>query len=149
MKVESFVIKDNTLIISFDVAFRQITYIKMESEDTFNYCDLECEQMEIKYSKKKNTLNLFIDDVTTKCVIFFTKFDTRDTCFSYFIDVSKYKKQNANNSRRESSNMDLMERGFKKLMNGDIKLIQDTNNNDTIVCPIKNQNIFAKVVRKV
>jgi hypothetical protein len=148
MKVESFIIRDNTLTLSFDVSFRQITYVKMESDEDTNCCHFECEQMEIKYSKKKNTLSLFIDNSTNKIIIFFTKIDTRDTLFSYFIDIPQYRKSNA---QETNTNADLIERGFKKLMSGDIKITQ--NNNDdkikTIVCPIKNQNIFAKVIRKV
>lgn len=146
MKIESFTFFDNTLTLSFDVAFRQITYVKMESEEDTDCCHFDCEQIEIKYSKKKNTLTLFVNDSTSKIVIFVTKFDTRDILFSYFIDLQEYKKCKSQN-RQPTTNADLIERGFKQLMKGNTT--QNNNVGKSITCPIKNQNIFAKVNRKV
>ena len=58
MKITSFTFSNNSLVVYFDVDFRQISYVKMESQSNNLHGTLECEEMEIKYSKKKNTLNI-------------------------------------------------------------------------------------------
>ena len=88
MKIKSYEISNNTIILHFDVSFKQVNYIKMESVSSIdNSGELECEEMEIKYSKKKNTLNLFINEQTNVIVVLITEMDKRGLCYSYYIHL--------------------------------------------------------------
>ena len=88
MKINSYEILNNTIILHFDVSFKQVNYIKMESVSSINNSgELECEEMEIKYSKKKNTLNLFINELTNVVVVLITEIDKRALCYSYYIHI--------------------------------------------------------------
>lgn len=156
MKVTNFTFSDNRLVVYFDVDFKQINYIKMESIG--NDYTLECEEMEIKYSKKKNTLNLFVHNGSKIVVLLITIFDNKDVCYAYYMT----RQINANIGEKED-NMDMMTRGFTQLFkNGfgennqsniekpsTIPLQTSTSENAVKVCPIKNQNIFANIKKKV
>ena len=54
MKITNFTFSDNSLVVYFDVEFKQINYVKMESQSNDSHGTLECEEMEIKYSKKNS-----------------------------------------------------------------------------------------------
>ena len=134
MKINSYETLNNTIILHFDVSFKQVNYIKMESVLSIdNSGELECEEMEIKYSKKKNTLNLFINESTNVIVILITEMDKRALCYSYYIRLEN---KNLSNRLEEpfmlkfEQIMDLQESKYK---------IQSFE---------KNQNIFADIKRK-
>ena len=139
MKIKSYEISNNTIILHFDVSFKQVNYIKMESVSSIdNSGELECEEMEIKYSKKKNTLNLFINEQTNVIVVLITEMDKRGLCYSYYIHLEKsiLEKGNFENSFSE---LDLP---FQKIL---------TTNKESkykIQSFEKNQNIFADIKRK-
>lgn len=157
MKVTSFTFSDNSLIVYFDVDFRQINYIKMESQSNDSQGTLECEEMEIKYSKKKNTLNLFISDTATKVVLLITIFDNKDVCYSYYMtrpnsgNKNDTLKPSSDNTLQSNNNgMDIMARGFTQLFKNNVEkdTTTFTENFNIKVCPIKNQNIFANIKKK-
>jgi hypothetical protein len=156
MKITNFTFSDNSLVVYFDVEFKQINYVKMESQSNDSHGILECEEMEIKYSKKKNTLNLFVGDVANTIILLITVFDNKDVCYSYYMTKMFEDKQ---------TNMDLMARGFKQLFKGESCQGKNKNTNTTEqiseqttemitettikIHPIKNQNIFANIKKKV
>jgi len=103
----------------------------MESVSSIdNSGQLECEEIEIKYSKKKNTLNLFINEQTNVVVVLITEMDKRGLCYSYYIHLEK---------GNSFSELDL---SFQKIL---------TTNKESeykIQSFEKNQNIFADIKRK-
>lgn len=160
MKIDSYTIVDNVLTLHFDCYFRQISYIKMESSCISDSGTLDCEEMEIKYSKNRNVLNTFIKDDTDIIVILITEFDNKMIYYAYYI--------NKNKQNRIENQENLLEKGLVSLLtsnkttniiksnkinevNETNKINQvDQNNSDGIkICPIKNQNIFAKIKKKV
>jgi hypothetical protein len=132
----------------------------MESSYISDSGTLDCEEMEIKYSKNRNVLNTFIKDDTDIIVILITEFDNKMIYYAYYI--------NKNKQNRIENQENLLEKGLVSLLtsnkttniiksnkinevNETNKINQvDQNNSDGIkICPIKNQNIFAKIKKKV
>jgi hypothetical protein len=152
MKITNFTFSNNSLVVYFDVEFKQINYVKMESQSNESHGTLECEEMEIKYSKKKNTLNLFISDITNTIVLLITTFDNNDVCYSYYMTTKQKVLED------KQTNMDLMARGFKQLFKSQSNILDKedkedkefiTAENAIKIYPIKNQNIFANIKKKV
>lgn len=137
MKINSYKISNNTIILHFDVSFTQVNYIKMESVSSIdNSGELECEEMEIKYSKKKNTLNLFTNESKNVIVILITEMDKKSLCYSYYIHLEN--KSNIANS------LGGLDSHFQKVL--DIPF--NNNIESKYKIEIKNQNIFADIKRK-
>lgn len=167
MKIINFTFSEDSLIVYFDVEFKQINYVKMESNGYSNHGVLECEEMEIKYSKKKNLLKLFTNntnDTNNIIILLITVFDNKDVCYSYYINRLDNNKPDANNhldtnnnsdtnnNENTMSNMDLMARGFTKLFKneGEFHMNEDKPTPLSLsIFPIKNQNIFANIKKKV
>lgn len=130
-------------MVYFDTPFKQINYIKMESVD--NCGNLDCEEMEIKYSKRKNTLNLFTTGSSNIIVLLITEFDKKDTCYAYHIKTTHKDTHKDTLPDNFDSNFDSIANGFTKLLKSGMgEEIQDQDH----IVPIKNQNIFAKIKRK-
>jgi len=152
MKITNFTFSNNSLIVYFDMEFKQINYVKMESQSQESHGTLECEEMEIKYSKRKNTLNLFISDIANTIVLLITTFDNKDVCYSYYMNKHKDKQKVLEDKQ---TNMDLMARGFKQLFKSQSNILDKEDNefitaeNTIKIYPIKNQNIFANITKKV
>lgn len=156
MKITNFTFSDNSLVVYFDVEFKQINYVKMESQSNDSHGTFECEEMEIKYSKKKNTLNLFVGDVTNTIVLLITVFDNKDVCYSYYMTNPNPNPKTKTKPKDEmfedkQTNMDLMARGFKQLFKGESYQEETTNTTEKTIKihPIKNQNIFVNIKKKV
>jgi hypothetical protein len=153
MKITNFTFSNNSLIVYFDMEFKQINYVKMESQSQESHGTLECEEMEIKYSKRKNTLNLFISDIANTIVLLITTFDNKDVCYSYYMNKQKDKQKALEEDKQ--TNMDLMARGFKQLFKSQSNILDKEDNefitaeNTIKIYPIKNQNIFANIKKKV
>ena len=157
MKIDSYEISNNTIILHFDVSFKQVNYIKMESVSSIdNSGELECEEMEIKYSKKKNTLNLFINEQTNVIVVLITEMDKRGLCYSYYIHLEKgileksiLEKGILEKSILEKGNF---ENSFSELDLPFQKILTTPFTNKESKYKIqsfeKNQNIFADIKRK-
>lgn len=152
MKIKSYEISNNTIILHFDVSFKQVNYIKMESVSSIdNSGELECEEMEIKYSKKKNTLNLFINEQTNVIVVLITEMDKRGLCYSYYIHLEKgiLEKGILEKSILEKGNF---ENSFSELDLPFQKILTTPFTNKESKYKIqsfeKNQNIFADIKRK-
>lgn len=159
MKITNFTFSNNSLVVYFDVEFKQINYVKMESQSQESHGTLECEEMEIKYSKRKNTLNLFISDIANTIVLLITTFDNKDVCYSYYMNKHKDKQKDNEDKQKviedKQTNMDLMARGFKQLFKSQSNILDKEDNefitaeNTIKIYPIKNQNIFANIKKKV
>jgi hypothetical protein len=157
MKIDSYEISNNTIILHFDVSFKQVNYIKMESVSSIdNSGELECEEMEIKYSKKKNTLNLFINEQTNVIVVLITEMDKRGLCYSYYIHLEKgiLEKSILEKSILEKSILEKgnFENSFSELDLPFQKILTTPFTNKESKYKIqsfeKNQNIFADIKRK-
>lgn len=144
MKIKQYNFLPNSVVIHFDIAFKQINYVKMESSDDVDlHGTLECDEMEIKYSKRKNTLNLFINETTNMIIVFITELDNKHVSYCYYI-----KRQN----ELLHSNVNFITNGLSKLLSN-VKNDGDDDEknpdeNSITLHPIKNQNIFAKIVKK-
>ena len=119
----------------------------MESVSSIdNSGELECEEMEIKYSKKKNTLNLFINEQTNVIVVLITEMDKRGLCYSYYIHLEKGILEKSilerGNFENSFSELDLP---FQKILTTPFT---NKESKYKIQSFEKNQNIFADIKRK-
>ena len=121
IKVESYTVLDNNIVLKFNKSFTQITYIKSQSfskiSDT-SVGELDSEEIGIKYSKPKNTINLFITSDCHFLSILITNVDDKPLYYSWYLtELAK----GANNKVKEK-----------------IKYMS-----------IKNENIFAILKKKI
>jgi len=146
MKVESYTIRDSILTLHFDKDFKQIRYIKMESDNLLHNSNktsdsLDCDEMDISYSKSRKCLNVCLSNNSDQVIILITQFDKQQTCYGYHI-------------KRQNTEQDLMAKGMVSLLSGNFNdNSNDNQNNDdktvgTYIFSIKNQNIFAKIRKK-
>lgn len=149
MKVESYEIRDNNIVLKFDKTFQQIKYIKMTQEkvqEANNFGELECDETEIKFTKQKNVLDIYNNNY--KLIVFLVKeIDNCPCYYSYFITIDNCDMKN-----------DLMETGLAMLFckgtadigKGNLSIISESENKikNSFECPIKNRNIFANIKRK-
>ena len=76
---------DNSIKVKFDRNFEQIKFVKMECVGQGN---MDCEEMEIKYSKPKDIINLFLNN-SRMIVILIKEIDNKQVLFSYYIEEQK------------------------------------------------------------
>ena len=133
IKVESYTVLDNNIVLKFNKSFTQITYIKSQSfsklSDT-SVGELDSEEIGIKYSKPKNTINLFITSDCHFLSILITNVDDKPLYYSWYL------------------NEPLGSLLAKPILN---TLRQDTNNKvkeKIKYMSIKNENIFAILKKK-
>jgi hypothetical protein len=144
MKILSHDVLDNTLILHFDINFTHITYTKMSSGDRdkkeWSFGELECEQIELKYSKNKNTLNIITNSDIDFLVLLITKIDKHSCYYSYYINLNTPKnKLNNNNS---TVTFDQTQLNFSNTS------LNTSFSKSLKIHPIKNQNIFANIKKK-
>jgi len=88
IKVESYTVLDNNIVLKFNKSFTQITYIKSQSfskiSDT-SVGELDSEEIGIKYSKPKNTINLFITSDCHFLSILITNVDDKPLYYSWYL----------------------------------------------------------------
>ena len=100
----------------------------------------------IKYSKKKNTLNLFINEQTNVIVVLITEMDKRGLCYSYYIHLEKGILEKSilerGNFENSFSELDLP---FQKILTTPFT---NKESKYKIRSFEKNQNIFADIKRK-
>jgi len=121
IKVESYTVLENNIILKFNKSFTQINYIKLKSFSKITNCgELDSEEFGIKYSKPKNTLNLFITSDCHFLSILITNVDDNPLYYSYYLTNEKLKE----------------------------KQIYKSNEARYIYTPIKNENIFAILKKK-
>ena len=114
MKLISYSICNNTIKLSFDVYFSNLSFIKMISLKNCNN-DLDCETIQIKYSKHKNFIELLLPYDTDQLVIYIEKIDKEDVNCAF------------------------------KVPNLEGKEIELKKESELKILSIKNQNIFAKI----
>ncbi len=121
MKLISYSICNNTIKLSFDAYFSNLSFIKMISLKNCNN-DLDCETIQIKYSKHKNFIELLLPYDTDQLVIYIEKIDKEDVNCAFKVPNLDGKVPNLNGKESE----------IKK--ESELKILS-----------IKNQNIFAKI----
>lgn len=122
MKITYYNINSNTVTINFNKHFKQIRFIKMEllnDKDTESL--MHSEEFEIKYNKDKSTINLFVSSQNF-FVLLIKEIDYIPVIYSYYLTIK--------------NNLTTNDCQFN---------IKELNN---INCPIKNENIFAKITKK-
>ena len=159
MKVTSYTILENNIVLKFDTSFNNVNYIKMQSSSEIaNYGELDSEEIRIKYSKPKDTINLFITPDCHLLTILVTQVDSKPLYYSYYLSNNNEMNNNEMNKKQPKKDK------FDTLLDNIpiLKLIpknnyvNDKNNknnyvndkNNYIYNAIKNENIFAKIKRK-
>lgn len=162
MKLKSTKFNGDSLTINFDTSFKQIDYVKMECINNQVY--LESEQLQIKFSKIRNWIDVSLNKQNTFTILLVKQINSIDCLFSYYIsynnDINKLNTDtNKENMDTNKENIDINEENiiFLKLKSNDdysncssnSNCYDNTNTNIYIYCPIKNENIFAKFKKKV
>ena len=163
MKVESYTILENNIILKFDTHFKNVNYVKMESlSEIDNKTDLEVpyfhdskfdkvsgeldsEEIKIKYSKPKDTISLFVNSNCYLLTILITQVDFKPLYYSYYL---------MNNDALVSILKSSTPCQDKSLASVEVPLTQIASvplklKDSFIYTPIKNENIFAKIKKKV
>jgi hypothetical protein len=150
MKVESYTIRDSILTLHFNKDFKQIRYVKMESDNLLHSDktsdSLDCDEMEISYSKRRNCFNVCLSNNSDQVIILITQFDKRQTCYGYHIKRQNTL-ENTGDSNVKNTDQDLLTKGMISLLSGNFKVDKDQSKDGNIFS-IKNQNIFAKIKKK-
>lgn len=151
MKVESYTIRDSILTLHFNKDFKQIRYVKMESENLLHSDktsdSLDCDEMEISYSKRRNCFNVCLSNNSDQVIILITQFDKRQTCYGYHIKRQNTL-ENTGDSNVKNTDQDLLAKGMISLLSGNFKVDKGDQSKDDNIFSIKNQNIFAKIKKK-
>lgn len=148
MKVISYTILENNIVLKFDTSFNNVNYIKMQSSSEIaNYGELDSEEIRIKYSKPKDTINLFITPDCHLLTILVTQVDSKPLYYSYYLS------NNDGMNKNEMNKKELKKDKFDTLLDNIpiLKLIPKNNyinKNNYVYNAIKNENIFAKIKRK-
>lgn len=108
-----------------------------------NYGELDCEEFRIKYSKPKDTLTLFVTEDCYLLTILITQVNTNPFYYSYYLSNNNYTYDKNNKDKLDilSDSIPLLKLASKN------NHIYDKNN--YIYNAIKNENIFAKIKKKV
>jgi hypothetical protein len=119
IKVESYTVLENNIILKFNKSFTQINYIKMQSFSKItDYGELDSEEFGIKYSKPKDTVNLFRPSDCHFLSVLITNVDDNPLYYSYYLTNEK------------------------------LKDLAEPMGSPYIYTPIKNENIFAILKKK-
>lgn len=127
MKLISHSICNNTIKLSFDTYFSSLSFIKIISLKNYN-SDLDCETIQIKYSKHKNFIELLLSCETDQLIIYIEKIDKEDVNCAFKVSNLNDKVSNLDGKESELKR----EKELKK--ESELKILS-----------IKNQNIFAKI----
>jgi hypothetical protein len=128
MKIIYYNINSNTVTLNFNKHFKQIRFIKMELLNDKNTESLmHSEEFEIKYNKDKSTIDLFISSQDF-FILLIKEIDYIPVIYSYYLTIK-------NNLTINVPQLNIKE----------VKTNLLSNN---INCPIKNENIFAKITKK-
>ena len=151
MKLKSYEILDETINLVFDKQFKQIKYLKFTSKSG-KTGELECDKTEIKFTKTKDSINVFREEYTL--FIFYIKEIDNNKCdYVYYINVNDSDNNdnvNVSDNVNDSDNNDNVNfsesigLGLSKLFNG----FEEKTIEKKWECVIKNRNIFANIKRK-
>lgn len=124
MKITYYNINSNTVTLNFNKHFKQIKFIKMELLNDKNSESLmHSEEFEIKYNKDKSTIDLFISSQDF-FILLIKEIDYIPVIYSYYLTIKSQYQANT------------------------LKEIKTNILSNNINCPIKNENIFAKITKK-
>lgn len=140
MKLKSYKISDKNINLIFDKTFKQIKYLKFTSKSNLNNIGtLECDKIEIKFTKEKCSINVYTED-DTLFIFYIKEIDNNECDYTYYINLNE--KCSKNNNENENADIDL---GLSKLFNG---FKEEKTIEKKWECVIKNRNIFANIKRK-
>ena len=133
MKVISYDYNLKSINIKFDCVFKQIKIIKLESNENELNGELINDEIEMSFSKEKDTINLFINEPKL-IIIYINELDKQKISYSYLINL----KSTLPMSTSETIDIPLS-----------LEVVKECDQKLDVRCPIKNQNIFAKITKKV
>lgn len=137
MKVISYEIIKNGVILYFDKEFYHIKYLLMTKECEAIHGELECDETEIKFTKQKKSITIYYN----KCdllVIYIKQVDNCEYNYSYFIKLV---------NKDQFMEQTLIESGLGFLF-GSSSIGKSEEKIKDKQCSIKNGNIFANIKRK-
>ena len=189
---------DNGLKLKFNKSFKQIKFMKLESCQTLDFQELDFERNEIKYSKEKDFILLFTQEISKFVIIVIEEIDRKQCYYSHYIQIKNnnqsdtIKNENADSiDSMKDITSELLAKGMSLILNktsgqgtlnidhvsgqgtlaepklafGKGTLNVDhvsglghvggqgsglkVKNINKIHCPIKNENIFAEVLKKL
>lgn len=150
MKLVSYKLLKETINLTFDKEFKQIKYLQFsskENDNSDNICELDCNKVEIKFSKAKSSIN--VSKENCKFFIFYIKQIDNEKCnYVYYIKDDEQNKETNNINEDESEDEDennLIGVGLSKLFSGGF---EEKTIEKKMECPIKNRNIFANIKKK-
>lgn len=140
MKLKSYEILDKNINLVFDKKFKQIKYLKFTSKNNLNKSGtLECDKIEIKFTKEKSLINVYTED-NTLFIFYIKEIDNKECDYTYYINLN----EQCNKNNKENENADIGV-GLSKLLNG---FSEEKTIEKNWQCVIKNRNIFANIKRK-
>lgn len=150
MKIEYYNTINNVINIHFNKSFKQIKFVKMELlNENCNHSTMESEEMEIKYTKNKSNINVFISSKNF-VIILIKEIDNTQVIYSYYLNklntLPHYETQLNNNPIQN----EVLFSGLSSILKSQKlnECAKSFNNKKLIDCQIKNENIFAKITKK-
>lgn len=138
MNLINYKISDKNINLIFDKTFKQIKYLKFTSKNNLNNIGtLECDKIEIKFTKEKCSINVYTED-DTLFIFYIKEIDNNECDYTYYINLN----QECNN-KNINKNIDIGV-GLSKLFND----FEEKTIEKKWQCVIKNRNIFANIKRK-
>lgn len=147
MKLEEYNITKNTLTLKFDKKFRQIKLLKLEFMDG-NTNIMDTDNLEMKFSKEKQELILFIKEKVVFVVLYISSIDNEDCNNAYYIKGMCSETETT--CSETEMNMTGVSLGLSKLIkdkSGDFFSDNENINKIKNICSIKSENIFAEIIK--
>jgi hypothetical protein len=141
MKIEYYNTINNVVNIHFNKSFKQIKFVKMELlNENSNDSAMDSEEMQIKYTKNKSNINVFISSKNF-IVILIKEIDNVPVIYSYYLNKLNIPTHYDNTIQNE-----VMFSGLSSILKS--QKINECIDKKVIDCQIKNENIFAKITKK-
>jgi hypothetical protein len=130
------------LQLSFDTSFKHISIRKCEYKSINpkeKICPLDVDTVELSFSKQKNRVYIHVDTDSTLVMLFITAVDRKDTQFAFILP---------NLSTVSNANVQEPLAGLAMLLKQQITHEPEQQMTHEIDCKLKNENVFARVIRK-
>ena len=145
MKIEYYNTINNVVNINFNKTFKQIKFVKMELlNENSNDSAMDSEEMEIKYTKNKSNINVFISSKNF-ITILIKEIDNVPVIYSYYLNKLKIS-TNCENPFNSTIQNEVLFSGLSSILKS--QKLNEYTEKKLIDCQIKNENIFAKITKK-
>jgi hypothetical protein len=145
MKIEYYNTINNVVNINFNKTFKQIKFVKMELlNENSNDSTMDSEEMEIKYTKNKSNINVFISSKNF-ITILIKEIDNVPVIYSYYLNKLNIS-TNCENPFNSTIQNEVLFSGLSSILKS--QKLNEYTEKKLIDCQIKNENIFAKITKK-